>query len=151
MKIIKTIINFLIIILSIIILFILVNLLIGCIRVWSFSDYISTLESKDWDTVSQDISWNPTSRFWIFYDDTDTQQIELDPESEKLLNNLDTLLPSDNTMADSSDIDLSGDIAEIEPTFQTWTEDEVIDTWDTWNNPYDPDFEDEFNSFFAGE
>lgn len=156
MKIIKKIISFVILILSIIIAFILVNLLIGWLKVWSFSEYTKILESKDRETVSQDITRNPISRLWIFYDGIDNTQVELDPESEELLNNIDTLLPSNTLPDDSLDTDLSVDATEVEPTFQSWAGDFVdsqdsVEVVEDWNNPYDPDFEDEFNSFFAGE
>ena len=156
MKIIKKTIGFLIFVLTIIIVFILVNLLIGWVKVWSFSEYAKILESKDRETVSQDITRNPISRLWVFYDGIDNTQVELDSESEELLNNIDTLLPSDTLPDDSLDTDLSDDTTEVEPTFQSWAGNFVdsqdsVETVEDWSNPYDPDFEDEFNSFFAGE
>jgi hypothetical protein len=149
MQIIKKIIGFITIILSVIIVFILVNLLIGGLKFWSFSGYFNMLEDKNWDSVSEDITWNPVSRIWIFYDDTDDSQTQIDSTSEELLNNLDELLPRDENLPRPTEDDLD-DISLEEPTFQIW-DTQIVESWENYDNPYDPDFEDEFNSFFAGE
>ena len=140
--------GFITIILSLIMAFILVNILIGWLRFWSFSWYFNMLDTKSWDTVSGRITWNPISRVKIFYEDTKNPQVQVDPESEELLNKLDELLPRDIDSTQFVEDESNNDL--LDPTFQTWLE-EVIDTWNDWDNPYDPDFEDEFNSFFAGK
>ena len=149
MQILKKIIEFFIIILSLIIAFILVNLLVGGLKFWSFSWYFHMLESKNWDSVSEDITWNPVSRIWLFYDTIEDSQTQIDPTSEDLLNNIDELLPKDANWPELID-DEADDIVPENSTFQTW-DIQIVESWDDSDNPYDPDFEDEFNSFFAGE
>lgn len=151
MQIVKKIIGFIIVVLSLIIAFILVNILVAWLRFWSFSWYFNMLDSKSWATVSEELTWNPVSRVKVFYEDTANSQSQVDLESEELLNNLDTLLPRDTDSTELGKDELDDDLSDS--TFQVSPEDEIDtwDDWDNWENPYDPDFEDEFNSFFAGE
>lgn len=107
------------------------------------------LEDKEWQSVSSDITRNPVSRPKVFYENVDNSQVQIDSESEELLNNIDELLPSNTDSSELIEDELIDDLS-VEPTFQTGLED-TSEIWQDWDNPYDPDFEDEFNSFFAGE
>lgn len=114
--------------------FILVNLIIWTIKYWWTKTYSQILNQKDWqESMSEFSIFRPKTRVAIFYKDLqeDTQkQIE-----EKLLNELD-----DETSEQVDDIFneiLSGDA-------------ETNEEENTNHNPYDPDYEDEFNSFFWG-
>lgn len=119
-------------ILWIIICFILVNLLIWTIKYWWTKAYSQILNEKNWqESMSEFSILRPKTRVAIFYKDSqeDTQkQVE-----ENLLNELDN--EASEQVDDIFNEILSGDV-------------EVDEEENTNRNPYDPDYEDEFNSFF---
>lgn len=119
-------------ILWVLICFILVNLTIWTIKYWWTKAYSQILNEKNWqESMSEFSILRPRTRVSMFYKDSqeDTEkQIE-----EKLLNELD-----DETSEQVDDIFneiLSGDV-------------EISEEEKSNRNPYDPDYEDEFNSFF---
>lgn len=159
MKLIKKLINALICILSLVILAILINLLIWWYRCGSFTSYITWLEEKNWNDEIKMVTRNPTTWPKLFYVQPDISQIITDSENIELLNSLDAELSAE---FDSGDIELLPDSEELwDPIVQENvfveepSDNQSLD--DTANsddiaqetNPYDPDFEDEFNSFFA--
>lgn len=101
------------------ILFILVNLINWAIQYWWTKNYSEILNNKDWDeSVSQISILKPKTWISIFY------------EWQVLDGDVDTI---------SEFIDLEQGVD--------------IESWDAVekevnHNPYDPDYEDEFNSFF---
>ena len=119
-------------ILWIIICFILVNLIIWTIKYWWTKAYSQILNEKDWqESMSEFSILRPRTRVAIFYKDSqeDTgKQVE-----ENLLNELDN--EASEQVDDIFNEILSGDV-------------EVEEGENTNHNPYDPDYEDEFNSFF---
>ena len=119
-------------ILWIIICFILVNLIIWTIKYWWTKAYSQILNEKDWqESMSEFSILRPKTRVSMFYKDSqeDTEkQVE-----ENLLNELDN--EASEQVDDIFNEILSGDV-------------EVEEGENTNHNPYDPDYEDEFNSFF---
>ena len=100
----------------------------------SVSNYMQLLNDKDWSqSISQISIKNPSSIFSIFY------------------------IGSGNILLDNNSEMNAEDTTEI-IEWETEIAQETIDTWDntdikTWNSldPYDPAFEDDFNSFFGWE
>lgn len=119
-------------ILWIFICFILVNLIIWTIKYWGTKAYSKILNEKDWQESMAEFSIiRPKTRVAMFYRDSqeDTDQtIE-----ENLLNELDT--------------EASAEVDDIFNEFLSW-DTEVTEEENVNRNPYDPDYEDEFNSFF---
>lgn len=114
--------------------FVLVNLVIWTIIYWWTKNYSEILNQKDWQQSLSEISLlKPKTRVAMFYKDS-RENLEKTVE-ESLLNEADN--------RNISDVDrileefLSGDYENTE---------EIEDTVN--HNPYDPDYEDEFNSFF---
>ncbi len=108
--------------------FLLVNLIYGCFKYDGVKNYMQILNEKDRDTSIWQVSISdPISIFWLFNTDT--------------TNNENSNLEQDQkTIPDSTENE---------------EEIEKIDTQDTSTgsnemDPYDPEFEDEFNSFFWG-
>ena len=112
--------------------FILVNLIIWAIKYWGTKTYSEILNQKDWQqSVTEFSILKPKTRFAMFYKDSqeDTDKIV----EEDLLNELDT--------------EASAEVDDILNEFLSWDA-EVTDEETVNHNPYDPDYEDEFNSFF---
>lgn len=143
MKLIKKIINVLVWIILIIILFVLVNLLIWCVKFGSFSGYISWLNDKSWNTSIWNLSRNPVSRVWLFQIDSINNDLDLDTENMELIEKIDTLLSWEMIWNENIEIGWENTINDND--LWVWTDTNTQDE----TNPYDPDFEDEFNSFFA--
>ena len=113
-------------ILWIFIWFILINLIIWTIIYWWTKKYSEILNQKDWQqNVSEFSLFKPKTRVAMFYD--------LEWWEEKV--------------QELSDIDNENisDVNRILEEFLSWEYDDEIN-----HNPYDPDYEDEFNSFFGG-
>ena len=103
-------------VLTALIVFIVVNLIIWCIKYGWMSNYAQLLNNKDWSmSISQLSIQNPVS---IFYDNNWTQTWDILPEIDL----------EDETDIENIQEEISQDI-----------------------DPYDPEFEDEFNSFFGWE
>ena len=119
-------------ILWVIICFILINLIIWTIKYWGTKAYSQILNEKNWqESVSEFSILRPRTRVAMFYknpQENTEKQVE-----ENLLNELDNEASEqvDNIFNEI----LSGDA-------------EVNEEESTNHNPYDPDYEDEFNSFF---
>lgn len=114
--------------------FIVVNLIIWTIIYWWTQNYSEILNQKDWQQSISEISLlKPKTRVAIFY--KDSQESTEKWVEESLLNEMDT--------KDASDVDA------ILNEFLSGDYDDIDDTENTVNrNPYDPDYEDDFNSFF---
>lgn len=112
--------------------FILVNLIIWTIKYWGTKAYSKILNQKNWqESVSEFSILKPRTRVSMFYWD---QQEDTDKTvEESLLNEMDT--------------EASAEVDDIFNEFLSWDA-EVIDEENVNHNPYDPDYEDEFNSFF---
>lgn len=114
---------------SLLLVFIVVNLLIWSYKMEWVGNYMQLLNNKDWSqSISQVYITNPTSIFSIFSIQTPGstwQQI--------------------GTLGSPVGVLETGDIQDI---INTWNSD--TETWDELD-PYDPEFEDEFNSFFGWE
>lgn len=119
-------------ILWVIICFILVNLIIWTIKYWWTKAYSQILNEKNWqESVSEFSILRPRTRVAMFYknpQENTEKQVE-----ENLLNELDN--EASEQVDDIFNEILSGDA-------------EVNEEESTNHNPYDPDYEDEFNSFF---
>lgn len=110
--------------LSLIVVFVVANLIIWCFQYKWINNYIQVLNDKDWsDTMAQVTLKNPASIFTIFYEEGYIKS----ENDELLIENWDIANTTDKTTTDS-----------------ITKESNNID-------PYDPEFEDEFNSFFGGE
>ena len=120
-------------ILWIFICFILVNLIIWTIKYWGTKAYSKILNEKDWQESMAEFSIiKPKTRVAMFYKDS---QENIDTTAEEtLLNELDT--------------EASAEVDDIFNVLLSW-DTEVIDEENVNRNPYDPDYEDEFNSFFG--
>ncbi len=121
-------------ILSLILIFIVANLSIWSFHMKSVSGYMQQLNEKDWSAaISQVTVTNPASIFSIFY--VGSEDILLDNNTEINIENTTNIIESETEVVQ-----------------------EIINTWDnadveTWKSldPYDPEFEDDFNSFFGWE
>ena len=113
--------------------FIVINLIIWTVKYWWTKAYSQILNQKDWQESMDEFSLlKPKTRVAIFYQDS--QGSVWDDIDDNLWDLLDT-----ETSAQVDDIInklLSG-------------EEEMTDDGSTNRNPYDPDYEDEFNSFFG--
>lgn len=112
--------------------FILINLVIWTIKYWWTKAYSQILNQKDWqESMSEFSILKPKTRVAIFYENSqeDTEK----KVEENLLNELDT--------------EASAEVDNIFSELLSWdaevTEEETVN-----HNPYDPDYEDDFNSFF---
>lgn len=143
MKLIKKIVNVLVRIILIIILFVLVNLLIWCIKIGSFSDYISWLNDKSWNESVWNLTRNPVSRVWLFQIDSVNNNLDLDTENMELIEKIDVLLSWETIWNENIEIEWENTIND--GNSNVWINSDTQDE----TNPYDPDFEDEFNSFFV--
>ena len=143
MKLIKKIVNVLVRIILIIILFVLVNLLIWCIKIGSFSDYISWLNDKSWNESVWNLTRNPVSRVWLFQIDSVNNNLDLDTENMELIEKIDVLLSWETIWNENIEIEWENTIND--GNSNVWINPDTQDE----TNPYDPDFEDEFNSFFV--
>lgn len=104
-------------------LFIIVNIVIWSIQYWWTKNYSEYLNNKNRnESIAQVYILKPKTWLSMFY--------EIDSINIKRKNNEDDSIKN----IDSSDI-LSGDVE---------TEEKEVN-----HNPYDPDYEDEFNSFFG--
>jgi hypothetical protein len=84
------------------------------------------LNDKDWSqTISQITIKNPTAIFSIFS------------------------VNSDDMWQEAEIINIKKSV-ESEINIETWTNQNILNTWENLD-PYDPEFEDEFNSFFWWE
>lgn len=103
-------------ILSLMFVFILVNIGFGIYKYNWVSNYSEILNQQDWkSTISDMVITNPISILNIFYPDTDLSTWE----------NNDA--PQDTGMIN----------------------DVILETWDNEIDPYDPEFEEDFNNFFG--
>jgi hypothetical protein len=103
-------------ILSIIFVFILVNIGFGIYKYNWVSNYSEILNQQDWkSTISDIIITNPISILNIFYLDTDLSTWE-----------------NNDALQDTGMIN-----------------DVILKSWDNEIDPYDPEFEEDFNSFFG--
>ena len=119
-------------ILWIFICFILINLIIWTIKYWGTKAYSKILNEKNWQESMAEFSIiRPKTRVSMFYGSTqeDTGQTV----EENLLNELDT--------------EASAEVDDIFNELLSW-DTEGIEEENVNRNPYDPDYEDEFNSFF---
>ena len=118
--------------LTILVLFILINLAIWAFKYGWISRYATLLDNKDWsDSVSQMSITNPVA---IFYDET----WSLDKKENQ---DLEENMAEENQNADP---DIQQETQENIDIKEEVEENPAID-------PYDPEFEDEFNSFFGWE
>lgn len=118
-------------ILWVLICFILTNLVIWTIKYWWTKAYAQILNEKNWQECMSEFSiLRPRTRVSIFYQDS---QKDTEKQVENLLNDLDN--ETSQQVDDIFNEILSGD--------SKVSEEENIN-----HNPYDPDYEDEFNSFF---
>ena len=155
MKVLKTILKTIMYLLFLVVLFVCVNLVVGCVKYWWISDYVNVLNEKKWNETIGELSLNPITWFAIFYqkDISDVQ----DPWIMDMFQQVDDALNKDNP-----ETQLAPELWELEdntgtPAFDLeWYENMENDTTADWSadstlgtNPYDPEFEDEFNSFFA--
>ena len=114
------------------ILFIAINLIIWTIKYWWTKAYSEILNNKDRDKSIAEISiLKPKTRVAMFYEAT--QEDADKTVEENLLNGLDS--------------ESSAQVDDILNEFLSWDV-ELIDEETVNHNPYDPDYEDEFNSFF---
>ena len=111
---------------SLILIFIIANISIWAYKIWSLTDYMSELNQKEWSESISSISLNdPVSIFSIF------------------------TVENDNTWSGNITEDLTQDVEKQEENILiTWDQNIEINTWEEID-PYDPEFEDEFNSFFG--
>lgn len=116
-------------------LFILVNLVIWAIQYWwtkNYSEYLNNKNRKD--TIEEVYILKPKTWLSVFY--------ELEPAIVENTND------SNENLQEEKNIEVVED--EVENTDLenlSWDNQEVDDNV-TSHNPYDPDYEDEFNSFF---
>ncbi len=114
-------------ILSLIAIFMVANLVIWCFQYKWIGNYIQILENKDWSsTIAQVNINNPISIFSIFYEEGYID------------------IPDDASLTQTWDILSENDTVDIQNTTWDVVEENNID-------PYDPEFEDDFNDFFDGE
>ena len=149
MNFIKKILKIIIMLIVVFMLFIIINLIIWWIKYKSFRDYANMLEQKSRNESIEDLTRNPISWISIFYEQADPIDSISDATTRDLLQNIDVLLPWDDNWLLSEEIDdieNIDDIASLDDSI-SWWQDEIVESSD--NNPYDPDYEDEFNSFFA--
>ena len=119
-------------ILWIFIWFILVNLIIWTIKYWGTNAYSKILNEKNWqESMSEFSILRPKTRVAMFYEKSQ-EDIEKTAE-ENLFNEL--------------DVETSAEVDDIFNDFLSW-DTEVIEEEILNHNPYDPDYEDEFKSFF---
>ena len=121
-------------ILSLILIFIVANLSIWSFQIKSISSYMQLLNEKDWsETISHITVTNPASIFSIFY--VGSEDILLDNNTEINIENTTVIIEWETEI--------------VQETINTWDRTDV----ETWNSldPYDPEFEDDFNSFFGWE
>jgi len=111
---------------SLILIFIIANISIWTYKIWSLTDYMAELNQKEWSESISSISLNdPVSIFSIF------------------------TVENDNTWSGNITEDLTQDVEKQEENILiTWDQNIEINTWEEID-PYDPEFEDEFNSFFG--
>lgn len=116
--------------------FILINLIIWTIIYWWTKNYSEILNQKDWQQSLSEFSLlKPKTRVAMFYKDS---QEKIEQWVEKSLLN-------------EADIQNISDVDRILEEFLSGDFEDTEGTEDTMNhNPYDPDYEDEFNSFFWG-
>jgi hypothetical protein len=113
--------------LIILILFILINLVIWASKYWGIGRYASLLDNKDWSTsISQTSITNPVA---MFYDDT---WLLDDKWNDNIEINTEIKL---EVKQEQQENDFIENLPEAKPAI----------------DPYDPEFEDEFNSFFWWE
>lgn len=103
--------------------FIIVNLVIWSVKYGWVSDYARILNGKDWQSSVSNISFSPKSWISIFYQDEDVKDDIVE-----------------HIIQESTDTD-----ANVDMNIDTNT----TATKEVNHNPYDPDYEDEFNSFFG--
>lgn len=119
-------------ILWIFICFILINLIIWTIKYWGTKAYSKILNEKDWqESMSEFSILRPRTRVAMFY--KNPQEDTGQTVEENLLNELDT--------------EASAEVDDIFNELLSW-DTEGIEEENVNRNPYDPDYEDEFNSFF---
>ncbi len=112
--------------------FILVNLIIWTIKYWGTKAYSKILNEKDWHESMLEFSIiKPKTRVAMFYKDSQ-EDVDITAE-ETLLNELDT--------------EASAEVDDIFNELLSW-DTEITEEENVNHNPYDPDYEDEFNSFF---
>lgn len=151
--IIKIILDILLCLLFSFILFICVNIVIWCFKYWWILKYFDVINKKSRKESVQNVSMNPVSWFWFFY--VDQNNIDQDPVVLDMFQQIDEVLNENNNWENY--------LWELDFDQQSWEDsnsmfgldDENIEQIYSWeqkienNNPYDPDFEDEFNRFFA--
>lgn len=101
--------------------FIIINLTIGLIKYKSLNNYIDHLDQKDWSKTVSQISISNPKSILNIF----YWDLDFSKQAEQTEQILDTL-------------DLIDDK-------------EILETWNNEFDPYDPDFQDEFNSFFGGQ
>ena len=112
--------------------FILVNLIIWTIKYWGTKAYSKILNEKNWQESMAEFSiLRPKTRVAMFY--KNSQEDNDKTVEQNLLNELDA--------------EASAEVDDIFNEFLSW-DTEVTDEENINRNPYDPDYEDEFNSFF---
>lgn len=112
--------------------FILVNLIIWTIKYWGTKTYSEILNQKDWqESMSEFSILRPKTRVSIFYKDSQE-------DIEKWL--------EENHINEADDETIS-EVDSILNEFLSW-DTEITEEENVNHNPYDPDYEDEFNSFF---
>ncbi|HKL43726.1 MAG TPA: hypothetical protein VJ892_00425 [Candidatus Absconditabacterales bacterium] len=106
--------------------FLVVNLAYGCFKYDGVKNYMQILNEKDWDTSIGEISISdPISIFSLFSSDSKNEEnVYLEVNQEK-----------------------TSDSANLEEEM----EQSEISTGSNDMDPYDPEFEDEFNSFFGSD
>lgn len=118
-------------ILWIFICFILVNLIIWTIKYWGTKAYSKILNEKDWQESMAEFSiLRPKTRVAMFYENK--QEDTNKTVEENLLNELDA--------------EASAEVDDIFNELLSWDTEGIEENVN--RNPYDPDYEDEFNSFF---
>lgn len=97
------------------------------------NNYMQLLNDKDWsETISQVTITDPVSIFSIFSVSSGTILLENNVED-----NIETNIDVETTETIIVDV-------------ETWNNQEITNTWEALD-PYDPEFEEDFNSFFWWE
>lgn len=156
MKVIKTILSVFAWLFVAVILFICVNLVIGCVKYRWVWNYTKILDEKNWGETINQVSINPLSWLWLFYNQ---QNINIDdPEALNMFQQVDNALIGNPWVDDGAQ---DAELGVLDDSNDSMFDLEWADSVDTqentiWEektqgvtNPYDPEFEDEFNSFFA--
>ncbi len=127
-------------ILWILICFILINLLIWSVKYWWIQKYSTVLNNTNrQESISEISLFKPKTWVSVFYKTAQDETMIIDEFTQ-----IEDSLPNENSVQKTSNVD------SVLNEYLSWdTPRDSIQQSQPNRNPYDPDYEDEFNSFFG--